>query len=415
MKKLITTKILKNIFIQFILGFGISVYLIAILMWGSNWHIWNDNSTNSVVIMGMIYVCSFWSLRRFTSHLGTLTFRYIIPVFSFWTVLITSSILIFRLGYSVWYMAFSNMTILLLLILFDYIIRLNQHKVIGYIPTKRIQELPEITYITWKKLESVPDIDKSSVDVIMADLRADLSEEWQQFLADCTLKHVPVYHSSRLLERVTGRVRIDHLYENEFGALLPSKSYQIVKRLFDIGLIVISLPLTFPIMVITGLLVMLESRGGIFFEQERIGQGGKKFMMYKFRSMYTGTATDKTTGNSDARVTRIGKFIRKVRIDELPQFYNVLRGEMSLIGPRAEFHKFAEEYEREIPFYSYRHIVKPGISGWAQVVQGYNFGVNETKIKLEYDFYYIKNFSFSMDLLILFKTIQTMLTGFGAR
>ncbi len=210
-----------------------------------------------------------------------------------------------------------------------------------------------------------------------------------------------------------GRISLNN--SDEIELLKPSKKYQIIKQLLDIILVLVSLPLILPIMIITGILIMLESRGGIFFVQERIGQNEVPFKMYKFRSMYANTATDQTTEDADSRVTKIGKFIRKTRIDELPQFYNVLRGEMSLIGPRAEFHKFVEEYEREIPFYHYRHIVKPGISGWAQVMQGYNFGVDETKVKLEYDLYYIKNFSFSLDVLIFFKTIQTVVTGFGAR
>ncbi len=210
-----------------------------------------------------------------------------------------------------------------------------------------------------------------------------------------------------------GRLSLNN--SDEIELLKPSKKYQIIKQLLDIILVLASLPLVVPIMIITGLLIIIESRGGMFFVQERIGQNEIPFKMYKFRSMYAGTANDQTTGDSDTRVTKIGKFIRKTRIDELPQFYNVLRGEMSLIGPRAEFHKFVEEYEKEIPFYHYRHIVKPGISGWAQVTQGYNFGVDETKVKLEYDLYYIKNFSFSLDVLIFFKTIQTVVTGFGAR
>ncbi len=162
---------------------------------------------------------------------------------------------------------------------------------------------------------------------------------------------------------------------------------------------------------------MLESRGGVFFLQERVGQGGVPFTMYKFRSMCQDSEKDGSqfAQANDMRVTRVGKFIRKTRIDELPQFYNVLKGEMSLIGPRPEQKKFVDEFNKQIPFYNYRHIVKPGISGWAQVVHGYAANAEDTRIKLEHDFYYIKNFSFSMDLLILFKTIQTMLTGFGAR
>ena len=118
---------------------------------------------------------------------------------------------------------------------------------------------------------------------------------------------------------------------------------------------------------------------------------------------------------NDMRVTRIGKFIRKTRIDELPQFFNVLKGNMSLIGPRPEQKVFVDQFEQEIPFYNYRHIVKPGITGWAQVTHGYAGDADETRVKIEHDFYYIKHISFSLDILIVFKTIKTMLTGFGAR
>ena len=118
---------------------------------------------------------------------------------------------------------------------------------------------------------------------------------------------------------------------------------------------------------------------------------------------------------NDMRVTRVGKFIRKTRIDELPQFFNVLKGDMSLIGPRPEQKVFVDQFEQEIPFYNYRHIVKPGITGWAQVTHGYAGDADETRVKIEHDFYYIKHISFSLDILIVFKTIKTMLTGFGAR
>ena len=117
----------------------------------------------------------------------------------------------------------------------------------------------------------------------------------------------------------------------------------------------------------------------------------------------------------DSRVTRIGNIIRKTRIDELPQFWNILKGDMSLIGPRPEQKVFVDQFIQEIPFYDYRHIVRPGISGWAQVTHGYAADTEQTQIKIEHDFYYIKHFSFSLDVLILFKTLKTMLTGFGAR
>ena len=126
-------------------------------------------------------------------------------------------------------------------------------------------------------------------------------------------------------------------------------------------------------------------------------------------------AAEQFAGEDDPRITRVGKVIRKLRIDELPQFLNVLKGEMSLIGPRPEQPSFVEEYDKKIPFYSYRHIVKPGISGWAQVRHGYTSSSDETQVKIEHDFYYIKNCSLGMDLMIAILTIKIMLTGFGAR
>ena len=176
-------------------------------------------------------------------------------------------------------------------------------------------------------------------------------------------------------------------------------------------------PIVLPICLLTALAIRLESSGKVIFVQERVGQGGKLFKIYKFRSMTTDAEKHgaKLAQQNDARVTKVGKFIRKTRIDELPQFINVLKGEMSLIGPRPEQLSFVKTFEKSIPFYNYRHIVKPGISGWAQVTQGYAGNEDETALKIQYDFFYIKNISLMLDILIVIKTIQTMLTGFGAR
>ncbi|WP_305838902.1 sugar transferase [Photobacterium leiognathi] len=170
-------------------------------------------------------------------------------------------------------------------------------------------------------------------------------------------------------------------------------------------------------MAITAILIKLENPGPAMFIQERVGQGGKVFRIYKFRSMTVkeAGAEDKFATQEQARVTKVGKIIRKVRIDELPQFFNVLKGDMSLIGPRPEQDSFVKQFEQEIPFYGYRHMVKPGITGWAQVVQGYADDTESTTEKLAFDLYYIKNLSFWLDVNIVFKTIRTMLTGFGAK
>ena len=191
----------------------------------------------------------------------------------------------------------------------------------------------------------------------------------------------------------------------------------VVKYLLEMALIIVSLPVVIPIMLITALLIKLGDGGSVFYNQVRVGYRGEPFKMYKFRSMTECKSANshQTTTVNDARVTSVGKVIRKLRIDELPQFWNVICGQMSLIGPRAEFKKFADELEGKVPFYQYRHIVKPGITGWAQVTHGYATGVDETQVKIEHDFYYIKNFSFGLDFLIVLKTIHTMLTGFGAR
>ena len=150
--------------------------------------------------------------------------------------------------------------------------------------------------------------------------------------------------------------------------------------------------------------------------QPRMGFNGRWFDVIKFRSMNVNQqGSHFTEVDEDHRITKVGQFIRRYRLDELPQFWNVLKGEMSLIGPRPESAELARWYDQEVPFFAYRHVVRPGISGWAQVMHGYAAGVDDMKDKLAYDFYYIKHFSLWLDLLIWYKTIRTVLTGFGAR
>jgi lipopolysaccharide/colanic/teichoic acid biosynthesis glycosyltransferase len=157
----------------------------------------------------------------------------------------------------------------------------------------------------------------------------------------------------------------------------------------------------------------------VLFRQTRIGHSGKKIVVYKFRTMHDRWVEDERTAaitiTDDDRVTRLGRILRKTRLDEVPQIFNILRGQMSWIGPRPEAEVLSHWYQSEIPFYPYRHVVKPGISGWAQVNQGHVADVEQVHRKLQYDFYYIKYFSPWLDLLILMRTLKTMLTGFGSR
>jgi lipopolysaccharide/colanic/teichoic acid biosynthesis glycosyltransferase len=170
---------------------------------------------------------------------------------------------------------------------------------------------------------------------------------------------------------------------------------------------------------VVSVLIKRDSPGPILFTQERMGYQGVPFTVYKFRTMAGDNGEDELddaiTKSDDERITDLGRFLRRTRIDELPQIFNILRGEMSWIGPRPEAAVLSKWYESELAFYRYRHIVRPGITGWAQVNQGHVAQVGEVLEKLHYDFYYIKHFSPWLDVLIVLRTIHTMVTGFGAR
>lgn len=252
-------------------------------------------------------------------------------------------------------------------------------------------------------------------DGVVADFET-LGPDQERFLTACALENVPVYNAKTVFESLTGRVKINRMSENNIGSLLPSSAYEFVKSVTDWLIVVATLPITVPLGLITALLIRLESPGPVIYTQTRIGRGNKPFTIYKFRSMrFDRSDGERFAGEDDPRITRVGRVIRKLRIDELPQFINVLKGEMSLIGPRPEQPSFVESFDRKIPFYSYRHVVKPGITGWAQVRHGYAANSDQTQVKIEHDFYYIKNCSITLDFLIVFLTFKTMVSGFGAR
>jgi lipopolysaccharide/colanic/teichoic acid biosynthesis glycosyltransferase len=196
-----------------------------------------------------------------------------------------------------------------------------------------------------------------------------------------------------------------------------------LKRFIDVIGALILLPFCLVAFALIGTLIKINSPGGAFFIQERVGFRGETFRMIKFRTMRqrdpaadaSAAREDAMTRAEDDRITGIGALLRKTRIDELPQIFNILKGEMSFIGPRPEARALAEWYEEELPFYSYRHIVRPGITGWAQVNQGHVTDVSDVLGKLRFDFYYIKNVSLWLDLLVALKTIRVIVTGLGAK
>jgi lipopolysaccharide/colanic/teichoic acid biosynthesis glycosyltransferase len=254
---------------------------------------------------------------------------------------------------------------------------------------------------------------------VVADLSYNLDPAWERFLATAALRGIPVYNVKQFNELVCGRVFVDHLWENTLGANVPSLIYPQIKRLIDVMAALVLLPFIGLIVGVAALAIKWESPGPVLFRQSRIGMGGKPFRIVKLRTMKLATAiTDghaAYTKDADPRVTRVGRFLRRHRIDELPQVINILRGEMSWIGPRPEAVELSQWYEREVSFYVYRHIVRPGISGWAQVNQGNVAAVDAARRKLEYDFFYIKHFSFWIDAVIFIKSIRTILTCSGAR
>jgi len=240
-------------------------------------------------------------------------------------------------------------------------------------------------------------------------------------LLKCKLRGIRILELSSFFERENGHLQLDSM--NASWMMLADGFHQgmlrdTIKRLFDLLVSTSMLAVSLPIMVLTALLIKLESSGPVLYRQERVGQGGRNFIILKFRSMCVDAEKDgkpRWAGQNDSRVTFTGRFIRRTRIDELPQIFNVFFGDMSFVGPRPERPYFVQDLTQKIPYYGVRHTVKPGITGWAQVRYAYGATDEDAMQKLQYDLYYVKNHSLFLDLMILFQTAQVVLWGKGAR
>ena len=240
-------------------------------------------------------------------------------------------------------------------------------------------------------------------------------------ILECKMRGVHVIESTTFYERQLGKIRLDSLrpsnvvFSDGFSqAVLKSGG----KRAFDMAVSAALLLVALPVMAVTALAIYLESGAPIIYRQKRVGRHGKVFEVLKFRSMRVDAEKDgvaQWARKNDNRVTRVGAFIRKTRLDELPQLVNVLRGDMSFVGPRPERPQFVDELSHAIPYYGLRHHVKPGITGWAQICYPYGATVADAREKLQYDLYYMKNYSLFLDLTIIVQTIQVILWGKGAR
>jgi len=241
-------------------------------------------------------------------------------------------------------------------------------------------------------------------------------------LMDCRLSGINVCEVQQFIEREARKIDVDLLRPSWLvfsDGFITNPGREASKRFFDVAASVALVVLLWPVMIIVALAILVESgfRGSVLLRQERVGLNGDLFELLKFRSMVQDAERDGPVWASpnEKRVTRIGRFIRKARLDELPQLFNVLRGEMSFVGPRPERPVFVNQLTAKIPFYAERHRVKPGITGWAQLCYPYGASIEDAKEKLQYDLYYLKNHSILLDLIILLQTVEVVLIGEGAR
>ncbi len=284
--------------------------------------------------------------------------------------------------------------------------------------TSQDLDLPDQGSAAWSELASPPQPqDIPPCDGLVIDLSSKISKDWQDFAILCATSGVPIYDYTRTRELMTGEVELDRLEDIGLDALLPARSYMPLKSIIDVAAALILLAPALLIIIISSAAIKIESRGPAIFVQKRTGFRGRQFNCYKLRSMRADAASSGPhyTLDGDPRITRVGSFLRKYRIDELPQIFNILKGEMSWIGPRPEASELASYYEKHIPFYAFRHSVKPGITGWAAIRQGNVSEVDAARTKLGNDFFYIKNLSLGLDAFIAAKTVWIILTGFGSR
>lgn len=375
----------------------------------------------SIIGAAVAVIAATLMVRRVTAFPGVRMFSFVIPSSASAFGLVLAVMFAARLNYNRPYLAIAFVLSIVIALSISVHLRRTVRRRFYLVPHGRVENVRAIRGVDWIVMRE-PVVPRDPRAMLVADLQHDHDDAWERMLAVAAVDGHPVYHTKVLSESLTGKVEMDHLSENSFGSLLPNLAYVKVKRTIDLIAAILLLPLLALPMAFVALAIMVDSKGPAFFLQERMGYRGKPFRMVKFRTMHPRRPCDEErarseamTGEDDPRITRLGRYLRRSRIDELPQILNILRGQMSWIGPRPEAIPLSRWYEGEIPFYYYRHIVRPGISGWAQVQQGHVTDVAAVTEKLSHDFYYIKNFSSWLDVLIALKTMRTMLTGFGAR
>ncbi|ACT60320.1 sugar transferase [Hirschia baltica] len=399
---------------------GLFLAVVAPALMRGRWEQFADQVAsydNSLLGTTLAFLLGFLFFYKITSFPGIRKVQYVLPSFVAGYVLIVVMFFLLRLDYSRYQFVISfGMTTSWFMVLFLLRKRVTRLR-LAYIDGGRTHLLKQLG---WVDLVQVKSLEERGNLPLVVDLNESLDEDWERYIADNALRGRPIFHVKQVIESLTGRMPVDHLAENKFGSLAPTTLYAPAKLYVDWFLALSALILLSPLLLVVAIAIRLESPGPAIFKQTRMGFGGKPFTIYKFRSMRQQDSTkvnrnSEMTKSDDDRITKIGRKIRGNRIDELPQILNILKGEMSWIGPRPEAMRLSSWYEEKIPFYRYRHLVRPGITGWAQVHQGHVTSVEDADVKLQYDFFYVRNLSIWLDVLVIFKTFQVVLTGNGAK
>ena len=338
----------------------------------------------------------------------------VLPVWMTLSLIMAGLVLLFRLPYSSVFAGINWVSGLFLLYLFSRLVREYAGLRIGILDGLEFEmSSPLHVLLPVRDDEPLP----ANLDAVVATPDQIRDPDRMTLLSMLAINRVPVIPDHVYREQVTGRIELNRIDASELVQMKNYQRYAVIKRASDIVMAGTGLVLLLPVMVMLAVLIRLETPGHPIFVQVRTGLSDREFRMYKFRSMVSGADADgaKFATLKDSRVTGIGRVIRKLRLDELPQLYNVLIGDMSMIGPRPEQKALIDDLAKAIPLFRFRHVVRPGITGWAQVSQGYADDINSSDVKLSYDLFYIKNLSLMMDFIVFFKTLKTILTGFGSR
>lgn len=321
-----------------------------------------------------------------------------------------------RVYYSRSYLLLSFLLSLLSLLTIGYIE--DKHKKLRFVLLSDLSgnETEELGRVNIEFLRTIKPSENHYDGIVVKDIK-NLSPDIARFIVTETLRGTPVYTFAELYAFFLGRVPLEYIDPDLLGTRASSSIYKGVKRIVELLIATIFFVPAAVIGLIIAISIKVDSKGPVFFIQERVGQNGRPFKLIKFRTMHNNSELDgpQFAKENDSRVTKVGKVLRKTRLDELPQIINVIRGDMSFVGPRPEQIPFARQFEEKIPYYNLRYYLKPGLTGWAQINRGYTSGLDDTKEKLEYDLFYLRYESPWLDLLILFKTMKIVLTGFGAR